>query len=377
MDADTAAAALGVSKATLYAYVSRGLVGSRGIPGTRKREYRAADIEERLAGTRARRDPRRAVHASLGEGGLPVLRSSLSLIEHGKLHYRGVDVVELCATHTFEDVAALLWGDWPAHVASPRGRKPDLGLPLIARLQTRLARLSVADPAVASLKPPSLRRVAGGMVRQLAADTVGCTATEEPIATVLARGWNVNAVSSLESALILCADHELNVSAFTARCVASSGASLPMVVSAALGALSGRRHGGHTRRVRAMLEETGVIARVIARHLEREGELPGFGHPLYPNGDPRARALLELCPPGPTRRRARRFAKVVWNDLGLLPTLDFGLVTLAHALEAPADAPLALFALGRTVGWIAHALEQYASGQMIRPRAEYIGPREP
>lgn len=179
----------------------------------------------------------------------------------------------------------------------------------------------------------------------------------------------------LDAALVLSSDHGLNVSAFTARCVASAGASLPMVVSAGLGALSGRRHGGHTQRVAAMLDTPGSIARTLARLAGRDGELPGFGHPLYPDGDPRARALVERPRPGPASRRSARFTGVAFDDFGVHPGLDFGLVTLCRSQGAPAAAPWALFALGRTAGWVAHALEQYAAGTLIRPRAEYVGPR--
>ncbi|MCA9691220.1 MAG: citrate synthase, partial [Myxococcales bacterium] len=168
--------------------------------------------------------------------------------------------------------------------------------------------------------------------------------------------------------------HELNVSAFTARCVASARATPYMVVTAALAALQGHRHGGETLRTAAMLDEPGAPTRVIAARLERGERIPGFGHPLYPEGDPRARALLSLARPGRPLARARAFVKAARALLDSEPTLDLGLVALARSLELPQHAALSLFAVGRAVGWIAHALEQYAVEPMIRPRARYVGP---
>jgi citrate synthase len=197
----------------------------------------------------------------------------------------------------------------------------------------------------------------------------------------LARAWRrPKATEAIRTALVLCADHELNVSAFTARCVASAGSTLYDTIAAALAALKGARHGGESRRVAALFEETSTPRRaraVIASRLDRGERISGFGHPLYPEGDPRAKTLLRIAERGPNRRewkRARALAAAARGLLDEAPTLDFGLVALARAYDLPEHAPLMLFAVGRTVGWIAHALEQYTGGQLIRPRATYTGP---
>ncbi|MEM6296282.1 MAG: citrate synthase family protein [Myxococcota bacterium] len=374
LTADEAVALLGVRKPTLYAYVSRGLIRSRAVAGSRAREYAAADVRRMVAGKQARRNPRKAVREALGMRGLPVLRSSLSAIEGGRLYYRGHEVTELAAAHDFESVVGMLWGAWPAEVLPPRGGRRGGDAPLLARLQQRVIADDARDPAARSLQPPSVRRVGASMLRRMVAEVCGVAPSTAPLAEQLAHAWGVSSPDVLDAALILCADHGLNVSAFTARCVASAGASAPMVVAAGLAALSGRRHGGHTPRVAAMFDARGPVVRIIARHVERDGELPGFGHALYPHGDPRASALLSLARPSPALRRARRFVQAAGEQVGVLPTLDFGLVTLCRSVGAPADAPLALFALGRTAGWVAHALEQYETGTLIRPRAEYVGP---
>lgn len=183
----------------------------------------------------------------------------------------------------------------------------------------------------------------------------------------------------IRKALVLCSDHELNVSAFVARCAASAGASPYDVVSAAMATLKGPRHGGATERVAALFAEIETPKRaraVIANRLRRGESLPGFGHPLYPAGDPRAALLLKLAEAGndQERRLARHLVKAGSELLHDLPNLDFGLVALSRAYGLPEHAPLLLFALGRTIGWIAHAIEQYAASELIRPRARYTGP---
>jgi citrate synthase len=202
-----------------------------------------------------------------------------------------------------------------------------------------------------------------------------------PLALALQAAWSPGepaAAALLSAALILCADHELNVSAFTARCVASAGSSPYAVVIAALSALQGFRHGGHTVQVAALLDAAAHGTRgAIGAFLRSGDKLPGFGHPLYPDGDPRARLLLALLeaqlPGAPAVVQAGELCAEVYAALGLHPTIDLALAVLAQAIGAPRHAPLALFALGRTAGWIAHACEQYALDQLIRPRARYVG----
>jgi citrate synthase len=203
------------------------------------------------------------------------------------------------------------------------------------------------------------------------------------IAAILQVGWapgRPEAAAPIGAALILAADHELNVSAFTARCVASAAASPWDVVSAGLAALKGARHGGHAERVEALFREAGSAAgarRVLADRLRRGEEIPGFGHPLYPGGDPRGAALLALAaaaaPRSPAVERAQGLAEAGRELIREHPTIDLGLVALSRALGLPERTPLALFALGRTIGWIGHAIEEYGLSRLIRPRAAYVG----
>jgi citrate synthase len=179
---------------------------------------------------------------------------------------------------------------------------------------------------------------------------------------------------------VLIADHELNPSTFVARCVASTGASPYAVVLAALSALSGSRHGGETARaeglIRELIEAQDPIA-VMTPRLVRGDRLPGFGQLLYPEGDPRAIAILAaLAQAAPeVHTLAQTAAEIGLRLTGRHPNVDFALAAAATGLGLPRNAALGLFIVGRTVGWIAHATEQYESGILIRPRARYLGPR--
>jgi citrate synthase len=198
---------------------------------------------------------------------------------------------------------------------------------------------------------------------------------EGSFAERLARGWGTERARDLEAALVLCADHELNVSSFTARCVASADASVEHVLLAALCALRGRRHGGLTDRVEALVRDAAAEgpARAAERALERGGALPGFGHPLYPGGDPRGAELLRIA--GPPDEAVAGLLALGREQLGEEPTLDFGLAALARALGLRPGSGLGLFALGRSAGWVAHALEARSDDRLIRPRSRYTGPR--
>lgn len=169
------------------------------------------------------------------------------------------------------------------------------------------------------------------------------------------------------------ADHELNASTFATRVAISTGASLAAGVLAGFTTLTGPLHGGapaQLAQLLALANQAGAPQAV--REWTASGRaLPGFGHPLYPEGDPRAGALLPLLPQVPAYTALAATAR---EQAGELPSIDFALSLLAHTCRLPPDAPLILFALGRCAGWLAHALEQVQTGQLIRPRARYVGP---
>lgn len=382
LTAEEAARRLGVTRATLYAYVSRGLIRSRLEPGQRRRQYHLEDVVRWQKQKAARRDPTGLAHRALSVEGLPVLTSALTLIDGGRIYYRGQDAVALSARARFEEVVGLLWGaeyapQAPAYKPTPKELARLARLPFAAACQAYLAQAQALDLAAYNLSPDAVRRTGARILAGMSMLAAGGAQVPISMGAALASAWGAATRSrtrAIEAALILCADHELNVSAFTARAIASAGATPYMAVSGALGALSGHRHGGILEHVAALLDDDGDPAQRIAERLRLGQPIPGFGHALYPEGDPRGRALLDLCPRGPTRTRVLALASAARRLVGEHPTLDLGLLSLARCLGLPSRAPFVLFALGRSAGWLAHCLEQYATGELIRPRARYVGP---
>jgi len=393
LSAHDAAAELGVSLATLYAYVSRGLVRSEREGAARRRRYLAEDVWMLNERKRARRDPARTARDAL-HWGMPVLESRLSVIHGGRLFYAGIDAVELARSRRVEEVAALLWtGDLSAPLSADALRIDAARwrtiaalaqrLPALEGLQLFLPLVSAHDPFAYDLRPAAVHRAGAHILRVLAAAAVGAQPSLQPVARVLQRRWaprDPEAVRLLDAALVLYADNGLNPSSFTARCVASAGSTPYAVVAAGLAALQGVKHGGACERAAGLLDEVrdphSAQATVAAR-LRRGEAVPGFGHPLYPDGDPRAAFLLELIasyrPKSAEVARARALVEAVRDTMGERPTIDFAVVALCRTLALPPSAPLLLLGVARVVGWIGHGLEQYQEGRAIRPRARYAG----
>ncbi|HET7037669.1 MAG TPA: citrate synthase family protein [Thermomicrobiaceae bacterium] len=395
LSATEAAQELGIAQATLYAYVSRGLIHSEpaeagnGGSHSRARRYRAEDVRRLQERQAQRHDPARAAATALSWGSA-VLESAITLIHDGRLYYRGHDALALAGSHSIEEVAALLWTgaldhslDWPSDGPPRSPLTLDAALPAIERFQLLLPRLQAADPRAYDLHPRSLPRAGARILRSLVCEAAGGSPVAGGIAATLQRQWAPTqpaAAALLNAALVLSADHELNVSSFTVRCVASAGAPLYAAVLGGLSALQGVKHGGVSRRVEALLHEVGQpgAARDVLRSRLRRGEpIPGFGHRLYPEGDPRAALLLRLTRdafPGSEAVRLLDALQAAGRELlDEGPNIDLGLAGLTRALGLPDGTALTLMALGRAAGWIAHALEQYQSDQLIRPRARYVG----
>src|SRR6201996_6261047 len=399
LTATEAAALLGVSVPTLYAYVSRGMLHSSPDAHGKHRLYDAAEVR-RLA--RRKADGKRAGKvAQKGlDWGVPVLESSITLVADGRLLYRGHDAIELAQTASLEDIAALLWECSPRRIADAPAA-PLAAAQWAAWLKlwgdsTPLDRALVLLPAAAAHMPRvwALGRdaqldTACAVMRLLAAAMISATPSNEPLHRQLAHAWGVRnraQINVLRAALVACADHELNASTFTVRCITSTGTHLFGAVAGGLAALSGPRHGGETTRIAALLDEAARapdLDRYLANRLARHEHgvhgpvLSGFGHPLYPDGDPRARLLLAMltdCAPArSTLPDVLALARTVRDTTGAEPTVDFALAAIERVLMLPSGAAFTLFAVGRVVGWIAHAMEQTRDGRLIRPRARYIG----
>jgi citrate synthase len=398
--ASQAAARLGVSRQTLYSYVSRGLLRANPGESHRDRRYLIAEVDQLATRRQRARSPARAARNALSWG-LPVVESSICCIDAGRLYYRGKDVLSLIEAKSAEEVAALLWqcdrqeafaATAPASarpsrpVPSRSPRRPARPPSRLPAFEPNTASWLLSSFATAARELPSdyqhtatarSARLYGDVVRILAGHVLRVKPSAEPLRKRCAEAWNLTTGNArlLETALILCADHELNASSFTVRCIASTGASLHACTLGGLAALSGPLHGGMTLRVENLwneFERASNPVAILRARLESGEHLPGFGHPLYPDGDIRATAILERL-----RGRGQRWrplAQAVEQLTGLRPSIDFALVALRRHLDLPPGSAFGIFALGRSIGWIAHALEQREVGTLIRPRASYTGP---
>jgi citrate synthase len=385
-----AARLLGVSAATLYAYVSRGLLRSEATTGRRERRYRADDVSR----LKRRRDVGRkaeSIAANALDFGTPVLESSLTLIENGRLYYRGHDAARLARSSSLEQIAHLLWecDDRPfAATNLPPMSTALRGAWAATPTLSTVDRCLVLLPAAARWDHPSwvedrtaMLETGVRILRLLTAAVTGETLSPLPVHEQLAAAWHVPAQHAplIRAALVLSADHEFNASAFAARVVASTGANLYGSTVAGLAAINGPRHGGLTRQVAHLVEELREVPDIEAELAKHADRLPGFGHQLYPDGDVRAATLMamlrEFLPQSSELAFAERIAAAAERVTNRKPNVDFTTVVIEKALGLPKDSALAMFLLGRTVGWIAHALEQAAHGALIRPRARYPAPR--
>ena len=368
LEAKAAAKLLGVEIRTLYAYASRGLVRSVRGPNGLKRSYALDDLQ-RLKARSGARSGHGAVAASALRWGEPVLDSAITQITPRGPAYRGRLATDLAAARVrFENVAELLWSGylpqqpitWPRSALSLSAISklvPANAHPLqVMQLLVPLAAL--ADPTRSDGRPDAivgrcrqlipllaaaLAQTAAHFTRALSAASIAEVATR-------ALGLDDEHAPIIETTLIVLADHELNASSFAARVVASTDADPYACFSAALAALSGPRHGT-------------AVESVDKDH--------GFGHPLYPEGDPRALPLIAAARAMQNKRARKLLAIIDKNPLH--PNVDVGLAALVAALDLPASAGSGLFAVARSAGWLAHILEQRAAGYLLRPRARYVG----
>ena len=373
LDAEQVLERLGIRPQTLYAYVSRGRIEAAAHPSDPRRSlYRASDVAA-LHARKARGRRAADVAAEAIAWGEPVLASAITTVAGGRLWYRGRDAAALADDQTLEQTARLLRGGHGAALKAARAGALVPGDTARARLFNVLAARAGTEAPARGRAPLALAMEAAGLLDAVV-DAAAGEAGEGSAHQRLARAWGVDAAGAdlLRMALVLLADHELNASTFAARVAASTGASLAASALAGLSALSGPLHGGMAARVEAFVAEADRAgpARAVAARLAQGSAMPGFGHPLYPDGDPRAARLLAGFKPPVLLIDLRRETQAA---TGQAANIDFALVALARALGLPADAPFILFAVARAAGWLAHAIEQGQTGRLIRPRARYVG----
>ena len=398
-----AARRLGVKPATLYAYVSRGVLTRDKAPDGRASLFDVDEVE-RLA--RRGRPRRPAGVADI------VVESAITRLTAGSLHFRGRDATQLAVTHSFEEVAELLWtGEtgrhpWqasPAALAAGRGAQAALpeGILPLERFQVTVPAMAVTDPLRLQLDRSAVlaaaRSIVAGMIACLprppgppgpATAPYQGPDPDGPGAPIAERLWSrlcgqrptPGLLRVLSAALVLLADHELAASTLAVRAAASVRADPYAVVGTGLGAVSGILHGGASLGTEALIaaaRRPADVPRVVAELLRRGEKVPGFGHSVYRGGDPRAIVLLDLI-----RRAAPKSGQLAVAEALLAevrqkslpePNVDFALAAMARVAGMIRGAGEAVFAVARVTGWIAHALEAYATDGILRPRAVYTG----
>ena len=409
LTAAEAAQRLGVKPATLYAYVSRGVL-RRDHAADGRRSLFDSDEVERLARRGRPRHPAGAADITV--------ESAITEITGDRLYYRGLDVIRLATSRTFEDVAELLWtGEFPA---SPGGRRLSPGSPPWRATPAALAagrgaqtalpagtlpleRFQVIAPAMAATDPLRLQLDPAAVLaagRSIIAGLVDCLppalaapdypisdypSTDDPIADRLwsrlcERRPSPALRRALSAALVLLADHELAASTLAVRVAASVRADPYAVVETGMGAMSGALHGGASLGAEALLAAASGpddVPRVVGELLRRGEKVPGFGHFVYRTGDPRAVLLLDLVRRAAPKSRQLAVAEAVLAEIRRKslpePNIDLAIATLARVTGMIRGSGEAIFAVARTAGWIAHALEAYAGPGPLRPRAMYTG----
>jgi citrate synthase len=387
MPTSAAARTLGVKSETLYAYVSRGLLTAHRASDSRESFFAPSDLR------RLQARPRRAAPST------PV-SSAITLSRNDGIFYRGENVLELARTSTFEEAAAKLWqvepGEEVRWVAPPgavraaraaQARLPDATLPL-DRFAALIPFVAAHDPFRNDLSPPTVRRAAAALITTLvealppvasaAPQRRGASGVAAELARRLSRRPTARLVKGLDLALVLVADHGLAASTLAARVAANTRAPIYSSIQAAIAALQGPRHGFATPWAEELLAEVATgrpVDVVVEEHLRRGESLWYSGYEA--GGDPRAAFLLEetlrLAPAGRTRTISKllRFA-----DTHAMPPAgaEFAFAAFAHGFGLVRGGGQAIFAVGRTAGWVAHAIEEHASPSPLRMRATYVGP---
>jgi citrate synthase len=379
---------LRIKPETVYAYVSRGLLTSVRLPGERGSRFRLADVERLAARTQATKPEREA----------PGMQTAITLIAYGRLHYRGLDAVELSKGTSFEEVARWLWTGSRSQepfTAPPetveRAELASAHLPVRSRLFDRLpvivAMAAAMDPLRFDLSPDTVADCAPALLATMVdalpplAEAVDATLAGRLWSRMTAKPATPQGIHALNAALVLLADHDLAASTIAVRVAASTRAHPYAAVSAGLGALDGPLHGAVGAIVHRMIEtaQRDGAAVAISEQLRIGSRLPGFGMALYPDGDPRGAALMrivrEMDIPDGLRTALDELPAVAGGRGEAHPNVDFGLSALAHATGMGVDAPEVVFTVARTAGWLAHIIEEYAQPpHRFRWRSGYTGP---
>ncbi|WP_328493538.1 citrate synthase family protein [Streptomyces sp. NBC_00414] len=394
-----AAELLGVKPETVYAYVSRGRLGSRSNPSGRGSTFDPKEVE-----ALARRNRREAALGSPAAGTLSV-RTRITLIDKDRYYFRGVDATELAARHSYEEVAEWLWtgalrpgATFTAPEASVTvARRAVDSLPEHTgptdRLRVAAIAAATADPLRFDLSEQSVLGTARTLIPTLVAALPPKRHDHRDDGPLAHRLWyrlsgrdaSEASLRTMDTALALLVDHDLAASTLAVRVAASARAHPYAAVSAGLGVLEGPLHGAASGLAHRMLLDVldrGSAGPVIADELRAGRRVPGLGHRLYPGEDPRARALFalleEIPDAAPALAAAHDVVTTTARHVPLHANVDLALAVLTASSGMPASAGETIFAVARTAGWIAHTLEEYGEAPLrMRPSGHYVGERPP
>ena len=405
MTARQVADRLGVKIETVYAYVSRGTLTSHRSRDGRASMFRSSDVE-----SLARRGRPRRASATVFE---VEIDTRITSIDERGLSFRGHDAVSLATSATFEQVAELLWSGelpgshtpWasgaPRPVPSSVDSEPDPALAALDRVRLVVAQVGAEDLLRNDLRPEAVAACGRALISAIVesfpviddgrSPRLVLAGSDRPIrGTIAGRLWahlvpgrpRPELVAVVNAALVLLIDHELAASTFAARVAASTRADPYAVVSTGLGPFSGPFHGGASVAARVVLEQAsrtgGGASAALSDAVRLHGAYPGFGHRLYPEGDPRATELIRLLRSaiGGSRRMAviDDVVASAQRRAPIQPNSDFALAALGFATGMPEASGDVIFTVARTAGWLAHALEEYEEQPLrFRPRARYVG----
>jgi len=361
--------------------------------------------------------------SAAGLRGVVAANSSIGDVdgEKGELIYQGLNIHDLAENSTFEEVIFLLWhGQLPTRaefdeLRSTLGQYYELppailalmrGFPRDAEpmdvLRTTISALGFYDKSAADTSREASLRTAARLTAQIPTIVAASHRFKhglEPVEPKPELNIATNFLYMLKGELpsevdahvfdvcmVLHADHELNASTFTARVVAGTLADMYGAVTAAIAALSGSLHGGANTNVMKMLLKIGEVEGVepyIKEALAAKRKIMGFGHAVYSTEDPRATHLRRFSKEvgertGETKwyDMSRKVEEVIMREKGLFPNVDFFSASTYYMMGIPLELYTPIFAISRISGWTGHILEQYENNKLIRPRAEYIGPRD-
>lgn len=356
-----------------------------------------------------------------GLEGVVAAESSISSIIDDQLTYVGIPIDDLAENVIFEEVVYLLWHlklpnkseleelrkELVEHMKVPEGlinhfKSYDLkAVHPMAALRTAISYMALSDPdadqvdAEANMKKAiRIQGNMGAIVTAFARLRKGeepvqpkpeYTFAENFIYMLNGREPKDIEIEAIDKALVLHADHELNASTFTARVCVATLSDMYSGITAAIGALKGPLHGGANEAVMKMLSEIGEVDNAlpyIKEKLANKEKIMGMGHRVYRNGDPRAKYLKEM-----SKQLTGLIGEEKWYEMsvkiedyikeekGLPANVDFYSASVYHSLGIDHDLFTPIFAVSRTSGWLAHILEQYENNRLIRPRADYVGPK--